>query len=133
MEYKLTYNAYRDGLKEGKLLGLKCNQCRTFICPPRKVCPECQSENMDIIELSGKGEILTFTVIHVPPQGFEGPLVVATGKLDEGPWVVGNIEGVDPNSLTMDIIGKRFSIGYKEIPADDISGGERVALTFNLA
>lgn len=133
MEYKLTYNAYRDGLKEGKLLGLKCNQCRTFICPPRKVCPECQSENMDIIELSGKGEILTFTVIYVPPRGFEGPLAVATGKLDEGPWVVGNIEGVDPKSLAMDIIGRRFTVGYKEIPADDISGGERVALTFKLA
>lgn len=132
MEYKLIYTAYRDGLKEGKLLGLKCNQCGTYICPPRKVCPECQSEDLDIVELSGKGEILTFTVVQVPPEGFESPIAIATAKLDEGPWVVGNVEGVDPNSLTMDIIGKRFTVGYKEIPADYISGGDRMALTFKL-
>jgi hypothetical protein len=87
---------------------------------------------MDIIELSGRGEVLTFTVIHVPPQGFQAPLVVATGKLEEGPWMVGNVEGIDAGNVTMDIIGKRFTIGYRDVPADSISGGDRIALTFNL-
>ena len=59
-------------------------------------------------------------------------LVVATGKLDEGPWVIGNIEGTDPSNVTMDVIGKRFTVGYKDVPADSISGGDRIALTFNL-
>ena len=46
---------------------------------------------------------------------------------------MGNVEGVDPNSVTMDIIGRRVTVGYKELPADKISAGERIALTFNLA
>jgi hypothetical protein len=132
MEYKLTFNAFRESLKEGKFLGLKCNQCGAYTVPPRKVCSECGSEDMEVVPLSGKGEIQTFTVIFVPPEGFEAPFVVAMVKLDEGPWVMGNIEGVDPNSVTMDIIGCRVTVDHKELPADKISGGERIALTFSL-
>ena len=132
MDYKLTFNTYRNALKEGKFLGLKCNQCGAYTAPPRKVCGECGSEDMEIFPLSGKGEIQTFTVIFVPPEGFEVPFVVAMVKLDEGPWVMGNVEGIDPNSVTMDIIGRWVTVGYKQLPGDKISGGERIALTFSL-
>jgi uncharacterized OB-fold protein len=133
MEYKLTFNTFRDALKEGKLLGLKCNQCGAYTIPPKKVCSECGSEYMEVVSLSGKGEIQTFTVIYVPPEGFEAPFVVAMVKLVEGPWVMGNVEGLNPDTVTMDIIGRRVTIGYKQLPADKISGGERMALTFSLA
>ncbi|MDH5363732.1 MAG: zinc ribbon domain-containing protein, partial [Dehalococcoidia bacterium] len=43
MDYKLTFSTYRDALKEGKLLGLKCNQCGAYTAPPRKVCSKCGS------------------------------------------------------------------------------------------
>jgi len=132
MEYKLIFNKYRDALKENKLLGLKCNQCGAYTAPPKPICSACSSEDMEIVPLSGKGEIQTFTTIFVPPEGFEAPFVVAMVKLDEGPWVMGNVEGVDPNSVTMDIIGCRVTVGYKELPADKISAGERIALTFSL-
>ena len=132
MEYKLIFNKYRDALKENKLLGLKCNQCGAYTAPPKPICSACGSEDMEIVLLSAKGEIQTFTSIFVPPEGFEAPFVVAMVKLDEGPWVMGNVEGVDPNSVTMDIIGRRVTVGYKELPADKISAGERIALTFNL-
>jgi uncharacterized OB-fold protein len=132
MDYKLIFNAYREALKEGKFVGLKCNQCQAYTVPPRKVCAECGSEDMEIVPLSGKGEIQTFTTVFVPPEGFEAPFIVAMVKLDEGPWVMGNVEGVDPNNVTMDIIGRRTSIGYKKVAADKISPGERIALTFSL-
>lgn len=132
MDYKLTFNKYLDALKEGKFLGLKCNQCGAYTAPPKPICSACSSEDIEIVPLSGKGEIQTFTVIYMPPEGFEAPLIIAMVKLDEGPWVMGNVEGTDPNSVTMDIIGRRVTVGYKEIPADKISGGERIALTFDL-
>ena len=132
MDYELTFKKYREGWREGKFLGLKCNQCQAYTVPPRKVCAECGSEDMEIVPLSGKGEIQTFTTVFVPPEGFEAPYVVAMAKLDEGPWVMGDVEGVDANNVTMDIIGRRVSVGYKEVPADKISAGERLALVFNL-
>jgi len=133
MDYTLTFTAYRDALRKGQFLGLKCHKCGSYTVPPRKVCAQCSSEDMEIVPLSGKGKIQDFTVIFVPPEGYEAPFVVAMAELDEGPWVMGNVIGVDPASVNMDIIGRRVNIGYKEVPGDKISPGERVALTFKLA
>ncbi len=130
MEYKLSFEIFREGLREGKLLGLKCNECGAYTVPPQKVCSECGSEDMDIVTLSGKGEIQTFTVIHLAPEGFEPPFPVAMAKLDEGPWVMGNVVDVEPDDVNMDIIGRKVTIGSKEIPGDMFSAGDRIALTF---
>ena len=132
MEYKLTFEKFREGLRKGKLLGLKCNECEGYTAPPQKVCSQCGSENMDIVELSKKGEIQTFTVINVVPEGFKPPVTVAVAALEEGPWVMGNIIDINPDDVNMNIIGRQVSIGYKEVPGDMFSAGDRIALTFKL-
>ena len=132
MEYKLTYEKYKEALMGGKLLGLKCNKCGEFTVPPKKVCMECSSEDMDIVEINGKGEIKTFTVVRVPPEGFEGPYIVSMVALDEGPWVIGNIVDLDPEKASMELIGKKVTIGHKEVKGDKFSAGDGVALTFKL-
>jgi hypothetical protein len=132
MEYKLTYSQYKEALKQNKLLGLRCKQCGAYTVPPKKVCAECTSEELDVVELSGKGKVQTFTVVRVPPEGFEAPYILALAELDEGPWLMGNIVGVDPNKVTMDLIGKRVKLGHKVLPGDKFSGGEMVAVTFSL-
>ena len=132
MEYKLTYNKYKEALMSGKFLGLKCNKCGGYTVPPKKVCMECASEDMDIVDLSGKGEIKTYTVIRVPPEGFEAPYIVAMVELDEGPWVTGNIVDVDPDKTSMDMIGKRVSIGHKVVKGDKFSAGDGIALAFKV-
>ena len=133
MEYKLTYDKYKEALIGGKFLGLKCNKCGGYTVPPKKVCMECNSEDLDIVEINGKGEIKTYTVIRVPPEGFEGPYVVGMVELEEGPWVMGNIVDIDPEKASMDIIGKRVTIGHKVVAGDKFSAGEGIALTFKLA
>jgi uncharacterized OB-fold protein len=133
MEYKLTFCGFRDGLKAGKLLGLKCNDCGAITCPPRKVCAECGSENQEIVTLKGTGEIKTFTVIYVAPIGYQPPFVVAMAELPEGCRVMGNVIDVEPTKVGMELIGKKVSISYKDVPADSMSAGERMAMTFKLA
>ena len=134
MEYKLTYKAYTDALRENRLLGLKCNACGAYTVPPKKVCTECAGEDLDIVEFSGRAEIRTFTVIRVPPEGFEVdcPYIVGLVELEEGPWLMGNIIGIDPDKATMDIISKKVKLGHRVAPEDKFSAGERVAATFNL-
>ena len=133
MEYILTSKDFAQALREGKFLGLKCKQCGAYTVPPQKVCSECRSEDMEIVELSRNGEVQTFTVIHVPAEGFNPPYIVALIKLEEGPWVTASIINFDPEQATMELIGRRGRIGYKDVPADTFSGGERLALTFTLA
>ena len=131
MEYKLTFVAWREGLRNGKLLGLKCKDCGAYTCPPRMVCDECGGTNLDIVELKKKAEIKSFTVCIGVPAGFTGPYVVAVADLEEGPRVMGNVLDVDPAKVGMELIGKKVTIGFKELPGDYMTGQDtRLALTF---
>ena len=132
MKYVLPHTKLIESLKGGKFIGLKCKQCGAYNMPPGKVCLECASEDMEIVELSGRGEIQTFTVIHVAPEGFQSPFIVALVKLEEGPWITANVINVDPDKASMGLIGRKGKVGYKEVPADTFSAGERMAFTFNL-
>ena len=132
MKYLLTSKKFEEALREGKLLGLKCNHCGQYTVPPQMVCSECGSEDMEISEVSRNGEVQTFTVIYIPVEGFEAPYIVALIKLEVGPLVTANIIGIEPEKATMALIGRKGSIDYKEVAADNFSGGDRIALTFSL-
>ncbi len=133
MEYKLTFTTWREGARAGKLLGLKCLECGTVTCPPRKVCSACGGENLDITELSGKGEIVSFTVCYAVPTGFEGPYVVAIADLEGGGRVMGNVLDINPEKAGMELIGKKVQVGFKEIPGDFMTGQDtRLALTLKV-
>lgn len=136
MEYKLTFQEYNEALKNDKLLGLKCQQCGNIIVPPKMVCEKCNSTDMEIIELSGKGKIRTFTTINVPPEGreTETPYTIVMVELEEGPWLTGNLSGVDVANVTMDIIGKPVMMKDNLVFAGDkYSAGEGARSNFHLA
>ena len=52
------------GFLEGRLLINKCHGCSRWYQPPWPVCPECLSEDVHPTEVSGRGEIFTFVVLH---------------------------------------------------------------------
>ena len=133
MEYKLIFKDYSEALKQDKLLGLKCKECDAVIVPPKMVCLSCGSPNLDIVELAGKGEIQTFTVVNVAAEGREDevPYIIVMVKLDEGPWIMGNLTGIDPGEATMEIIGKRVKMGHKVFGGDKYSAGEGVSPLFS--
>jgi len=134
MEQKLIFKDYSEALKEDKLLGLKCKECGTITVPPKMVCRKCASPDMEIIELKGKGKIQTFTPVFVAPEGREDevPYVIVLVELDEGPWIMGNLTGIDPVEATMELIGKRVKMGHKIFPGDKYSAGEGVSPLFSL-
>ena len=135
MEYKLTFKDYNEALKENKLLGLKCQECGTVTVPPKMVCRKCTSPNMEVVELTGKGKIQTFTTCNVAPEGREDevPYVILLVELDEGPWIMGNLTGIDPKTTTVELIGKRVKMGDSKVfPGDKYSAGEGARPLFSL-
>ena len=84
-----------EGLKEGKIYTTRCKNCGKLYFPPVADCAECYSSDMEWIELSGEGEIETFTHIIVKPASFqdEPPYTVAIARLKEGvralAWLTG--------------------------------------------
>jgi len=132
-EYSLTYNQFKQGLREGKLLALKCLNCGNFTTPPNGVCSYCGSLKLETNTISNKGRIKTFTVIRVGPSGFDTPYIVAMVELADGPWVMGNVIGFDTEKADMNLIGKEVTVGHKFFPPDEYEGGiEGLTLTFRL-
>ena len=135
MEYKLTSKAYYEALKQDKLLGLKCKACGAITVPPAMACRGCAGTETDIVEVKGDGKIRTFTTVFVAAEGRESevPYIVALVELDEGPWLMGNLAGIDPKTASMELIGKKVKIGHRVFAGDKFSAGEGASPLFSPA
>ncbi|MFC1937735.1 Zn-ribbon domain-containing OB-fold protein [Chloroflexota bacterium] len=134
METKLYFKDYNEALKENRLLGLKCRDCGTITTPPKMVCRKCSSSNLDVVELIGRGKIRTFSAIHITSEGrrSEIPYTIVLVELDEGPWIMGNLAGIDPNKTGMELIGKRVAMQHKVFRGDRYSAGDAASPLFRL-
>ncbi len=130
--YKLTHREYFAALKENRLKGLKCMDCGTITVPPKATCEECSSVNLEVTSLSGEGTVKTFTVIRVAPEGLEAPYVVVLVELEEGPWLMGNLDGVEPDQAGMDLIGKQVTLGHRLITQMKYTAVDGVVPLFSL-
>ncbi len=135
MEYKLISKDYNEALKQNKLLGLKCQACGAITVPPKMVCRQCASPDMEIVELKSSGRIRTFTTVYVASEGREDevPYTIVLVELDEGPWIMGNLGDIDPTQASMELIGKRVKMGHKVFPGDKYSAGEGARPLFSLS
>jgi len=88
-------------VSEGKLMAAKCSKCGTMLLPPRPLCTKCFSTDFEWVKLSGRGELLSYTVIHISPPQFESmaPYTVGIVKLEEGLRLPGMIRGVEPEKI----------------------------------
>jgi uncharacterized protein len=121
MASKITVKEYLTALAENKLLGLKCQDCGFVTTPPRLACRKCGSQKNEIVELSGKGKIVTYTSVHLAAEKQHGktPFLVIMVEMDEGPWIMGNLGGVDPATVTLDLIGKRVVMRIAPLPPNE--------------
>lgn len=75
---------YLNGLKEGRLLGQRCPQCRKVYIPPRGACPVDGVPTEQEVELPDRGIVTTFCIVNVPflGQKIKPPYVAAYVLLD---------------------------------------------------
>ncbi len=134
MEHKLIFKDYNEALMQNKILGLKCTSCGHITTPPKMVCRQCASPDMEIVELKGSGKIRTFTTVFVAAEGREDevPYTIVMVELDDGPWIMGNLEGIDPKEASMELVGKKVKMGNKVFPGDKYSAGESARPLFTL-
>ena len=130
---------WRETPRRYNLGGSKCTTCGSVYFPPRGVCPKCTSHRQSIekmvpYQLSGEGEVLSYTIVHEATEGFEMqvPYVVALVKTVEGPVLTGQVVDVEPSEVEIGLRvratfrklreeGKAGVIhyGYKFAPADE--------------
>jgi uncharacterized OB-fold protein len=99
----------------------KCKQCGSIQFPARLICPDCGTREFETVNLSGKGELATFTVIRVAPQGFGdlAPYAIGIVKLGEGIHVMGQVVDCDPEELK---IGDRLTTQFRRINEEGKTG-----------
>lgn len=100
--------------KEDRLVAQQCAECGHFRMPPSPFCPECQSTKYNWPELSGRGSVYSFAVVHGFP-GLPDALLVAAVISLEGAGesrLVTNVVGVDPAEVS---IGMNVTVDFVDI------------------
>ena len=94
--------SYHRFLNEERIMGSKCKKCGVLFLPPRSICVECYGNEMEWVEMSGKGKLVAFTCIAVGPpfmtkEGYDRrhPYCNGVVEFEKGVRVVARIEGID--------------------------------------
>ena len=116
---EFTASSFYQFLGERKLMGSQCQLCGTLHVPPRAICPDCYGADMEWVEMSGEGELVAFTTIHIAPTamleaGYDRKNPYCTGivQLAEGPAVSAQILGVDPTKPQEIEIGTPLRVAF---------------------
>ena len=65
------------------IAGSRCVQCRRVVVPPAARCPD-HAAPMEATSVPNVGEVVTFTTLYSPPEGFRSPLHIALVELPGG-------------------------------------------------
>ncbi len=81
-------------LQQGKLMAGKCQKCGKIHLPPRPLCDNCYSQQFKWLQVTGKGQLLTYTIINVAPAQFQSlaPYAVGIVELESGLKLPGMIQ-----------------------------------------
>jgi uncharacterized protein len=101
-----------------------CSTCDRIFFPPKEACPFCRRKSMGKMkerQLCGRGEVISYTIIHVGPEDFEEqvPYPVAIIQLEEGPQITGQIVDCEPDEVK---IGMKVESTFRKIQQDGHTG-----------
>lgn len=89
-----------------------CSECEAFRYPPAPICPRCLSPDAEWRPVSGGGVVLSWVVFHRKYfDDFPPPYNAVAVRLDEGPIIVTNLVGNEPEG---EWIGRRVVLEHVE-------------------
>jgi uncharacterized OB-fold protein len=80
-----------DAVKERRLMIQRCGSCGYYNHPPRRFCDACLAQDLRFEQVSGRGAVYTFTVMHQRDvAGFEedAPFINIVVELAEQPQLL---------------------------------------------
>ena len=110
--------AWWEAAAEHRLVVQRCTDCAHTRLPPAPICPECRSTGSDWKEVSGRGELYTYTIVHRPiAAGQELPYIIAVIALEGagGVRIISNLVDVKPDELE---IGLPVELVWEDMSAD---------------
>jgi uncharacterized protein len=93
-------HAFWEAARDRRLVAQGCRSCGRLRHPPRPQCPLCHSLDHELVELSGRGVVYSYALLHHPRNPrFDYPVVAALVDLDEGVRLVTNLVDVEPGDV----------------------------------
>lgn len=78
-----------EAANEGRLTLQRCDACGHYRWTPQILCTNCLAEPFTWVDVSGRGRLYSYTIVHrAPLAGFEIPYVLAVVELEEGPLML---------------------------------------------
>jgi len=98
-----------------------CPKCGLKFFPPRVVCPQCRETKLEPARLAESGKVLTYTIIHVPPQPFsdQAPYAMGIVELEDGVRILAQIVDCDFDKLK---VGLRVRVEFRKIRSEGEAG-----------
>jgi uncharacterized protein len=81
-------NDFIDYMEKGKVMYTRCKDCGLVFFPPRADCYQCLTSNMEWLEVSGNGKLISYSKLEYAPVGFEDDLPYSIALLDYGDYKV---------------------------------------------
>lgn len=100
------------------LLGSKCRNCGEVLFPPRRGCRRCSGTTVDIVPLSRKARLYSFTTVLVklPMTKVDPPYFVGVVELLEGERIRTLLSAQNPSSLQ---IGDEMEVSIEPVYKDE--------------
>ncbi len=116
MSEKPSVEEYLKNIEEGVFRAYRCTDCGMVIAPPSGSCYGCGSSSMEWADVSGKGKLVSFTVIHIAPDEFadEAPYFIAIVELAEGTRISSRLLGFDPLKPEEVKLGTQLILDYEK-------------------
>ncbi len=96
--------SFWNACRRGALEISACADCGHRFLPPGPCCPHCWSPRLAPQRASGGGRVDSFVVYRrTYHPGMPAPYVVALIELDEGPRLISNVVGCEPEDVTVDL------------------------------
>lgn len=118
----VAISRYLAELKNGRLIGIKCNRCRRTVVPPRVVCEWCWEPMEDWVYLEDTGTVNTFSICYIRWDATRAkepqiPAVIEIDGASRGAGILHLLDEVNADDVT---IGMKVQAVWK--PAEERSG-----------
>lgn len=120
-EREVNSASFYEFIAEKKLMASRCKKCQALYLPPHPICVKCHGNEMEWVEMKGKGKLVAFTAIAVGQsctieEGYsrDNPYLVGIVALDEGPKISGRILGIDAKKPENIKVGTPLTIEFAE-------------------
>jgi uncharacterized protein len=104
-----------DATRTGTLTVQRCDDCGDGHYPGSPVCPNCLSSRQSWAPVSGRGELLSWVRFHRAYwDSFrdELPYNVILVGLEEGPMMISNLVGAEPEDLK---VGDKLEVVFEKV------------------